>query len=214
MKTCKGLFLLQIYLFVAERRPDGIRKSEKMRPKKGNARPAWTHPNQKIFFGKKYNFSCTSIHLSKLSDQPAPQDQVGVDVLKPCVQYILLKCGNAQMSAPAAHCKKQATALYLDTNPGSTVLQPRGFSHGRKSEMMWEGALSILVPHWEGQTQNVHMILAWYIARTCLEDKWLCFHETAPESIKHTQKNEWFAEGETMGSGASRFSHHVIVRII
>ena len=79
---------------------------------------------------------CTSIHLSKLSDQPAPQDQVGVDVLKPCVQYILLKCGNVQMSAPAAHCKKQATVLYLDTNPRSTVLQPRGFSHGRKSEMM------------------------------------------------------------------------------
>ena len=99
MQTCKGICFFK-RTFFAEGRPDGVRKYGKMRAKYRNIRPVWTRPSQKdlenthIFF-----FSRPSVHLSKLFQ--------GEWMCSNPV-YILQKCRNVQMFAPASHCKKQA----------------------------------------------------------------------------------------------------------
>ena len=50
----------------------------------------------------------------------------------PCV--FSHKCRNVQMFAPAAHYKKQAKVLYIDTNCGSKAVQPWSFSYVPGSE--------------------------------------------------------------------------------
>ena len=54
-KHAKAFFSSNVPFF-AEGRPDSVRKYGKMRPKYGNIRPVWTHPNQKDFFFKKRTF--------------------------------------------------------------------------------------------------------------------------------------------------------------
>ena len=115
MQTCKGLFFLQTsnVPFLAEGRPDGARKYGKMRPKFGSIRPVWARPSQNVcvFLNAPF-FPRPSVHPSKLFQQLAPQDQ-GEWMCSNSV-YILHKCRNVQMFAPAAHCKKQANVLYVD----------------------------------------------------------------------------------------------------
>ena len=89
--------------FFAEGRPDGVRKY-------GNIRPVWTRLNQKDFLSKNRPFSSRpSVHPSKLFQQLAPQDQGEWMCSNPV--YVPHKCRNVQMSAPAAHYKKQAKVL-------------------------------------------------------------------------------------------------------
>jgi len=49
-KVAKAFFFSSNVPFLAEGRPDGVRKYGKMRPKYGNIRPVWTRPNRKDFF--------------------------------------------------------------------------------------------------------------------------------------------------------------------
>ena len=87
----------------------------------------------KRFFLKRIFFSRPSVHLSKLVQQLAPQDQGEWMCSNPV--YIPQKCRKVHMFAPAAHCKKQANVLYFDANRGSKVVQKkRSFSHAPASE--------------------------------------------------------------------------------
>ena len=132
MQTYKGLFFFKSTFF-AEGRPDGVRKYGKMRPKYGNIRPVWTRPDPKDFL-KSAPFFYASVRPSvkAISAVRWHQKIKATDVLKP--MYLLQKCRDVHIFAPAAYFKKQANILYCDRNCGSKVVQTSSFSHAPGSD--------------------------------------------------------------------------------
>ena len=132
-QTCKGLFFFKRTFFCWG--PSGRRPKVRKNASKVRKYPSSLDPSEpKGFFFQKTHpfFSRPSVHPSKLFQQLAPQDQGEWMCSNPV--YVPHKCRNVQMSAPAAHYKKQAKVLYFDTNCGSKAVQPWSFSYAPGSE--------------------------------------------------------------------------------
>ena len=110
--------------------PSGRRPKVRKNASKVRKYPSGLDPSEpKGLFSKKRTFFFTSVRPSVKTVSAAGTTRSGrVDVLKPN------KCRNVQMSAPAAHYKKQAKVLYFDTNCGSKAVQPWSFSYAPGSE--------------------------------------------------------------------------------
>ena len=134
MQTCKVQTSNVLFLCrgPSGRRPKVRKKASKVRKYPSSLDPS--EPKDIVPF-----FHRSSVHLSKLCQQLAPQGQGEWMCSIPVC--ILQKCRNVQMFAPAAHCKKRAKVSYLDRNRGSKVVVPRSFSHTSHTpgpEMMCE----------------------------------------------------------------------------
>ena len=142
------------YVFLAEGRPDGVRKDGTKRPKYGNGRPIWTRPNQNNFFQKTHLFfhvrpsicqNCFSSWHQKIRATGCAQT--------PCI--FSHKCRNVQIFSPAAHYQKQAKILYLDTNCGSKAFLTHEIL---VMHLRLNNGWGYLIQHYTRQKQNVHTI--------------------------------------------------------
>ena len=89
---------------------------------------------QRTFFEKAHLFLRVRPSISQSYFSSWHQKIKATDVLKPV--YLLQKCRDVHIFAPAAHCKKQANMLYCDRNCGSKVVQTiiSSFSHAPGSD--------------------------------------------------------------------------------
>ena len=116
-------FFLQTYLFLLRAVRTASESTEKCVQSTEISVQFGPVRTKRTFFSKNAPFfSRPSVHPSKLFQQLAPQDQGEWMCSNPV--YVPHKCRNVQMSAPAAHYKKQAKVLYFDTTCGSKAVQP------------------------------------------------------------------------------------------
>ena len=151
-QTCKGLFSSNVPFF-AEGRPDSVRKYGKMRPKYGNIRPVWTHPNQKDFFFKTHLFfhvrpsirqNCFSSWHHKIRASGCAQTQCMFRI-----SVAMCKCLPPQLII------KSRRRFYISTR----IVDPKLFSH--EVLVMRLGLNDVwgcLIQNQTGQAQNAHMI--------------------------------------------------------
>ena len=117
-------FFLQTYLFLLRAVRTASESTEKCVQSTEISVQFGPIRNKRIFFSKNAPFfSRPSVHPSKLFQQLAPQDQGEWMCSNPV--YVPHKCRNVQMSATAAHYKKQAKVLYISTR----IVDPKLFSH-------------------------------------------------------------------------------------